>query len=107
MKAGKTAKEPTIGYLSTNTYHLPVTEKGLEGNVHEKIENERCPVEDHIVFCVSSSLLNSAFFAPIELKTNKPICDPTTDAMKILPADFRGSSPLAKENDDMYNTYGI
>ena len=75
--------------------------------MHDKIENERCLVENHIVFCVSSSLLNLALFAPIELTTNKPICDPTTKAMKILSENFLGSSPLAKENDDMYNAYGI
>ena len=29
-------------------------------------------------FCVSSSLWKAAYFAPMELTTKRPICDPTT-----------------------------
>ncbi len=39
LKAGKTAREPTISYMSTNTYHLLIAEKGLEGNVHDKMKS--------------------------------------------------------------------
>ena len=93
--------------VSTNTYHLLRAEKGLVDNVHDKIKNESCVVKIPHLFLRFIFSPESGIFLTHRADNEMLICNPTTKATQIHSENFSGSSPLAKENDVMYNAYGI